>query len=151
MEFIHEAGKDKIPKCPRCLFQFPGDPLTPRRALPAHRECFLLIRSMIIAQLQGPDSSLSQQLGSLQRHHTHREAPRSETSLSPHLLTGTSEDFSFSFFLSFFFFFLFVLLDSEGLNINRKEYAATPRVLIENFALPTPFTVDLTDFSPPSQ
>ena len=32
----------------------------------------------------------------------------------------------------------------------RAQHAATPRVLIENFALLTPFTVDLTDFSPPS-
>lgn len=95
-------------------FPIPRGPTNPPRVLPAHRECSLLIRSMIIAGLQGPDRSLSQQLGSHQTQHARGGSPVRKHRL---VLIYSLEPLRISAYL-------FVLADSEGLYINRKK---TPR------------------------
>lgn len=102
--------KTRFPSGPGA-FPIPRRPTNPPRVLPAHRECSLLIRSMIIAQLQGPDRSLSQQLGSHQTQHAHGGSPVKKHRL---VLIYSLEPLRISAYL-------FVLLDSEGITINRKK------------------------------
>lgn len=92
-------------------FPVPRRAIDPPRVLPAHRECSLLIRSMIIARLQGPDRSLSQQLGTHQTQHARGGSPVRKHRL---VLIYSLEPLRISASL-------FVLVDSEGLNINRKK------------------------------
>lgn len=94
-------------------FPIPRRPRNPLHVLPVHRECSLLIRSMIIAQPGGPDRSLSQQLGSHQSQQAHRGSPLKKHRL---VLIYSLEPLRISAF-----FFFFVLLDRKGLNINRKK------------------------------
>lgn len=81
-------------------FPIPRRPRNPLHVLPAHRECSLLIRSMIIAQPRGPDRSLSQQLESNQMQQAHRGSPLKKHRL---VLIYSLEPLRIS---AFFFFFL---------------------------------------------
>lgn len=109
---VHPAGwKRQDPQVDSVPFPVPWRPSTPPPESPAHRECSLLIRSMIIAQLQGPDRSLSQQLGRHQTQRAHGGSPFKKHRL---VLIYSLEPLRISAYL-------FVLVDSEGLNINKKK------------------------------